>query len=254
MGFWWTDSRAFTNLNTVTTTTYLWHDLNGDGLYEPGEVNLSTSGPDFVGVSGTTNPVFNANLKQAKTHEVTGDVERELPGGISVRGLWVYMLQVDLYGNVNPLRPFSAYNVPVTVTDPGPTGVAGGPGSGTVYTLYDYNLSYKGGSFVGIEPENAPPGRNDYSNSFEGRVRKAQGKWYLESSFLETHFHRYVVVVPQSPNDINLFPLDTTWQWEFKAIARYQAPWGLSISTLYNALSGAPGFRRHISTPAYHSR
>ncbi len=33
----------FYNKNTITTTTYRWRDLNGDGDYHPGEVNLDTT-------------------------------------------------------------------------------------------------------------------------------------------------------------------------------------------------------------------
>jgi hypothetical protein len=35
------------NLNVPTTTTWTWHDNNGNKLYEDGEVNLDPNGPDF---------------------------------------------------------------------------------------------------------------------------------------------------------------------------------------------------------------
>src|SRR5204862_2544255 len=42
------------NPNAVTSSTYRWHDLNGDKQYQPGEVNLDVNGPDFLSTSGGT--------------------------------------------------------------------------------------------------------------------------------------------------------------------------------------------------------
>src|SRR3954471_11214481 len=36
------------NQLTIFTTDYRWHDLNNDGRYQPGEVNLNTNGADFL--------------------------------------------------------------------------------------------------------------------------------------------------------------------------------------------------------------
>ena len=38
-------------LNSLITTTYTWRD-NGNRVFDPGEVNFSLSGPDFVSVAG----------------------------------------------------------------------------------------------------------------------------------------------------------------------------------------------------------
>src|SRR5262249_53166202 len=36
------------NYNSLLSTTYRWRDLNGNRDYDPGEVNLSLTGSDFV--------------------------------------------------------------------------------------------------------------------------------------------------------------------------------------------------------------
>ena len=83
------------NQNSSITYTYRWHDLNGDGNYQPGEVNLDLNGPDFLSVTGATNNRVNPNLKLPHTHEATTSLERELGKGLSIRGLFVYKKLFD---------------------------------------------------------------------------------------------------------------------------------------------------------------
>src|SRR5216684_871046 len=136
------------NPNTQTNTTYRWHDLNGDKLYEPGEVNLDTNGPDFISVTGGTTTIPNLALKVPHTHEATASLEREFPGSTSLRALWVFKQTVNDYQSVNILRPYGAYSIPVVRIDPGPDGVYHTADDGGLVTLYDYTADYKGGRFV----------------------------------------------------------------------------------------------------------
>ncbi len=66
------------NRNVPTTTTWTWHDNNGNKLYEDGEVNLNPNGTDFQSVTafGAAPPtgVVNPNEKQPKTDEFSGDL------------------------------------------------------------------------------------------------------------------------------------------------------------------------------------
>src|SRR5712664_3531413 len=56
---------------------YRWRDLNGDGNYQPGEVNLDLNGPDYLSVNpgpgfgavGAGNNIVNPNLKLPHTKE-----------------------------------------------------------------------------------------------------------------------------------------------------------------------------------------
>jgi len=85
------------NQNNVSVAQYRWRDLNGDGSYQPGEVNLNLNGPDFIAITGANNNVINPGLDLPHTHEMTGSIERELPGHISVRGLLVYKRVIGTY-------------------------------------------------------------------------------------------------------------------------------------------------------------
>ena len=52
------------NRNALQSATFTWHDLNGDKLYQPGEVNLNLNGADFVSVNGAIGNIMNPDLKQ----------------------------------------------------------------------------------------------------------------------------------------------------------------------------------------------
>lgn len=234
------------NGNNATRTTYTWRDLNGNTDYDRGEVNLDVNGLDFVSLTGTTNPIINTDLKQPHIHELSASFERQLGSDMSARFLWVHKRQTGLVENINPLRPASAYNIPITRIDPGPDGVQGnGDDRGNV-TIWDYNPAFRGGAFVGIEPVNRPSGRDDHANSFEVLFGKRSSRhWSAQTSFLATKNHRWITGVAQSPND-ELFPLDQTWEWSYRASGSYTAPWGIQASAFYLLLNGAQGQRTYL--------
>ena len=108
-------------MDSALTTTYLWHDLKLNGNYNPGEVNLDTSGRDFQTISGASNSIRNPDLKQPITAEYTAGIERELAPGVAVRGIYVYQHEHDLYRSINVRRPLSAYTIPVQSRDVSPS-------------------------------------------------------------------------------------------------------------------------------------
>ena len=55
-------------------STYLWHDLNGNQDYDPGEVNLDPSGSDFVSASGGKSQLLNpesAAAARVRVHDAS---------------------------------------------------------------------------------------------------------------------------------------------------------------------------------------
>ncbi len=132
------------------------------------------------------------------------------------------------------LKPFSVYNVPVTLTD----ALTGAP-----VTLYTYPSLYAGSAFNELELVNAPHGRPDIYHTFEIALTKRYSKrWNALSSFWLTKNHEWIQAIQPTPND-TLFPIDNTWNWEARASASYALPWGLELSGFYRAQSGIPGQR-----------
>ena len=104
------------------TTIWRWTDRNGDKLYQPGEVNLDPSSPDFVsGASGSTF-VVNPDEKPPTTDEFSASLEHQLAGNIAVRATGIHSRNHDTLRVTNLLRPPSAYNIAISRPDPGPDG------------------------------------------------------------------------------------------------------------------------------------
>ena len=234
------------NRNNVTVTQFRWRDLNGDRAYQPGEVNLDPDGNDFLAFTGANTSIINPDLRLPHTHEATGSIERELPGNISVRALFVYKQVVDTYTTAfNTLRPYEVYNQQLTRRDPGADGALGTADDGGPITFVDYDPRYRGASFVANTAMNATDRRDNFKNIELTMNRRPIGKWFAFTSFLATKNHRWLVPVVQSPND-HLFPLDETWSLAYRLAAGYELPYGVRLSTLYQAYNGIRSQRTNI--------
>lgn len=232
------------NRNGLVTTTYRWRDPDGNNDYTPGEVNLDTNGPDFLGISGSANNINNTALRQPITHELSAAFERELMPNFGARLLYVYKRQVRLFDTVNVLRPYSAFNIPIRRRDPGPDGVLNTADDGGFVTIDDYDAAYRGTRFVGNERLNA--GAPDSYNNIEATINKRTShNWDAIASFLATKNHRQLKLIPESPND-EPFRVDTTWDWQFKAEGSYHLPKNARVAFFYEHYSGKALQRTYV--------
>ena len=124
------------NRNATAQAMFNWHDLNGDKLYQPGEVNLDLAGSDFRSITAASNQILNPNLKSPDIWETTASFERELAASMGLRVMYVNKVisgeifntaytASNSYVTINALRPYGAWSVPITRRDPGPDGVLG---------------------------------------------------------------------------------------------------------------------------------
>src|SRR6266571_67913 len=146
------------NRNATANAVFNWHDLNGDKLYEPGEVNLDPNGTDFKSITAASNQILNPNLKSPNTWETTASFERELAANMGIRVMYVNKLVSDSIVNstgslvnINTLRPYGAWSVPITRRDPGPDGILGNADDAGKVTLADYSAAYRGAGFVNAQ-------------------------------------------------------------------------------------------------------
>ena len=244
------------NPATVTVTTYVWRDLNGNLLYDPGEVNLDPNGPDFVrtqtrssasGISSASRPVVNPNLEQPHTDETSLTIEQELANNLAFRGLLVHKRVRGEYGTVNVLRPFSVWSIPVTRVDPGPDGTANTADDAGPVTFWDYEAAYRGVRFEQNQPVNRDADHDNIYKGFELTLTRRQAKgWSALGSFQMLKNHAWIgtKATPVSPND-QIFPLDETWDWSGKLMGSYDAPYRIRVSALYNFLAGIPQQRTY---------
>ena len=247
-GIFNTEAAIASNYNRYTTyqTVYRWTDPNRNGRFDLGEVNLDTNGPDFISTTSAANNRINENLNLSNVTEVTASVEHELMPSLAVRGLYVLKHVGSDYSTINVLRPYSAFNIPITRRDPGPDGVLTTSDDGDLVTIYDYDAAFRGSNFVGNQEVNRPEGRNDYYNSYEASItRRMTRSWSLLAAYTATKYHRYLVGIPQSPND-EYFDLDNEWRWAFKLNGNYNLPYDISLGGIVEVRNGVIGQRTYV--------
>ncbi len=246
------------SLNRPVEYNYRWHDVNGNGTYQPGEIGLALNGPacgavpaagcsDLIRVTGVTNLVFNPNLELPVTHEISTSLERQLGEGFAARGLFVYKRLVggtqlaDPFAEINIARPLSVYNRTFQRRDPGPDGILNNADDGPVYTIYDYDPAYRGAAFQQDMVVNSDKGRDDTYKSYEVMLTKrGNSRWFGNTSVLYTQSHVWRIKAVQSPNDDNIFPVSDWDDLAFLAAGGYNFPYGFSVSTLFQAYKGLP--------------
>lgn len=243
-----TEAAIASSYNQYTTyqTVYRWTDPNRNGRYDPGEVNLDTNGPDFISTTSAANNKVNSELQLSDVSEVTASVEHEVAPNLAVRGLYVLKHVGSDYNAINVLRPYSAFNIPITRRDPGPDGVLNTGDEGDLITIYDYDPAFRGSNFVGNQEVNRPDGRVDYYNSYEAAItRRMTRSWSMLAAYTATKYHRWIVGIPQSPND-DYFDLDDQWRWAFKLNGNYNFPYDVSIGGIVEVRNGVLGQRTYV--------
>lgn len=234
------------NRNATGVATFAWHDLNGDKLYQPGEVDLNLQGPDFISITAASNAIINPNLRQPKTWEATASIERELAANFGFRAMYVDRLLIGYFAEPGPniLRPYSVYDIPITRRDPGPDGLLSTADDGGKVTFYDYNRAYRGAAFVGTQLTNSP--NDDRFRSMEFTLtRRSSGRWMAQASYFAVKNHRFLQRTFNSPND-EFFILDETWNWGATVTGSYRLPYDISISGFLQGKSGVKGQRTNI--------
>ena len=241
------------NRNATANATFTWHDLNGDKLYEPGEVNLDLNGTDFKSITAASNQVLNPNLKSPDTWETTVSFERELAANTGLRVMYVHKLVSGAINNtlpsnstvtINTLRPFSAWSVPITRRDPGPDGILNTPDDAGSITLYDYTAAYRGAAFVSTQIVNAT--NADRYDAIEGTLTKRfSSRWTGQVSYFVVRNHRWLASVFNSPND-QFFPIDETWSWAGNVSGSYRLPGDVTVSGFLQSKNGLMGQRTYI--------
>jgi len=227
---------------TATRTTGC--DLNGNRLLdspaELGAFNATVGGAGFVTIDrGINRPVNN---------ELSTNLEREIVTGLSARVSYVYKNMRDIWAEYDPIRAV-AFNVPITITDPGPDNVLG---TGDEQTFQTFDRP------VGTAQERIftnPEGYDADFNTVEFALnRRFMGKWMLLTSAGMTWSTMQHVSTATTPTPTGYtraysfrpidrlfgdeFGRETSNVWNFKVVGRYELPWGIGSSGSWRVQSG----------------
>jgi hypothetical protein len=245
-----------------TQVTYTWHDLNGDRLYEPGEVNLNLNGPDFVSQAAGSNRIANPNEKEPMSDELSVSIERELMPNFAVRGSGVYS-RTQSYRLANVFRPYNTYNIPIANPDPGPDGVLGSADDpGTNITYYEYSTSLAGRAYEQYMLTNDSNATQSFKSFEVAASKRYAQKWELMASFSATkrnvpisgamvggttvasgvassaqEFNSNTLVGDANP-DAEINAADHSWEWNGKGSGAYTLPYAVLASINYEHRGG----------------
>jgi hypothetical protein len=206
---------------------------------------LNPASPAFISAIGGLNELNNPHLREDRTWEYSGQLERQLAPNASLSIGFIDHILYDLYSSQEPstdstadgipiLRPYSLYTIPVRFTD---------ALTGLPVTIYTYAPAWATPRFNELEIVNAPHDRPDTFRTLSLAVNKRYSKrWNLLSSFWITKNHEWIQAIQPTPNDVQ-FPVDNTWNWEARASAWCFLPGRVQLGAFYRAASGVPGQR-----------
>jgi hypothetical protein len=236
--------------NSITYGIFAWNDLNGNNNWDLGETNRDPNGADFVRTTamefGDVPPrtVVNPNEEQTKYDEFTLGLERELMKDVSVRVTGIYSTVRFINRIQNNLRPYEAYNVPVTRPDPGPDGVVGNGDDGSPITYFEFPTTLQGSAFEELMRITDRRADQNYKTIELAGIKRLANRWMFTASYSATKKHKPVAIGAFNPNtEINT--ADFTWDWDAKFTGTYIFPYGVDVSANLHHTSGNP-FARQV--------
>ena len=273
---WHSDELQMANENVHLVSRFLWHDLNGNKLFDPGEINFNLGPPDFVSTSlftggedGLAGAVPNPTIKEPMSNEFSMSLERQLLQSFAVRATGIYSRQ-QVFRLQNNLRPYSVYNIPITRPDPGPDGVlATADDPGRSITFYEYPAALSARQFQ--QPMLVNGTRADdqkYTTVEIAASKRLDKRWMLMASYSATK-----IDVPHWQNtastgndftmpglQVFLATLDPNaeinsaykiWESTGRLDGAYILPWAVQVSANFEHRSGQPWARTvNFAAPA----
>lgn len=242
------------NPNTANQySDHVWNDLNNDRVYQAGEEGVLQT--RFGGVA---NASIDPNLENAYTDEASVFIERAVMNDLGVRAGFVWKHDANGWQQVNTLRPLSAFNVPVSIADPGPDGVSNTGDDGTAIQALNLDNTARGSS---QQTTNIPDYEGTYKTLEFSANKRYTNRWSMNASFSYTwteeygnlYFNnRFGTAISQFsffgsyPSTPNEHTLNEYTNWNAKFSGTMDAGWGLRITPVLKLQSGAP-YGRYIS-------
>jgi hypothetical protein len=261
--YWWNPGTAIAeNVNENPPDwrrRHRWSDLNGDLRWQPGEEGQITQ--QFGGAGSA---ILDPNLKDTFTDEFATWLEHELMPNFGLHAGYVYRRIDNLRALVNVNRPFDAYNVPVTVIDPGPDGIRGNGDDGAPISAFNLNAAALALPVTNIQTN--LPGVAEFHNFEISGTRRQTGRWSLSGSFSmrwnkdleDVYFGSRIRATEPvtTPNDLintDNGRLNFT-TWSVKVNGSIDGPWKFRFTPALRHQSGQPYGRVVVASLNYGSQ
>ena len=259
--------------NAITYGIFDWRDLNGNNDWDAGETNRDPNGADFIETLanefGELAPQFvpNPDEKLVIFDEFSLAFERELMANFSLRATGIYSQTKNVQRQLNPFRPYEAYNIPVTNQDPGPDGDLGTGDDGGLVTYFEFAPDLQGLQFEQYTPINDARANQSYKTIEVAAVKRLANRWQMVASYSATKKNQPIggrnsasslsfgTASPTfsaagehvgflTPN-ADIFSEDKTWDWDGKLTGTYIFPGDVAVSGNFHHTSGDP-FARQV--------
>jgi hypothetical protein len=177
---------------------------------------------------------------------------------------YVYRRIDNLRALVNVNRPFDAYNVPVSVIDPGPDGIRGNGDDGAPISAFNLNAAALALPVTNIQTN--LPGVAEFHNFEISGTRRQTGRWSLSGSFSmrwnkdleDVYFGSRIRATEPvtTPNDLintDNGRLNFT-TWSVKVNGSIDGPWKFRFTPALRHQSGQPYGRVVVASLNYGSQ
>jgi len=238
------------------TARYRWRDLNGNRLYDAGEVNLDPNGPDFLQSTGGARGVPNPDEQLPTSDQLSLSIDRELFADFAVRAIGVYARSFNNPRRLNLLRPREVYNIPVVRPDPGSDGLIGtADDPGASFTYYEYPATLAGQRFERFMPVTDETIDQTFKSFEVAAFKRLSSRWQLSASYSATKkniplfggtFDR-PAVLEVNPN-AEIFQSDRTWDRSARVSGAYIFPAEVLVSANLERRGGDPFSRQVLFT------
>jgi hypothetical protein len=254
--YWWNPGTSIatdTNPNAPDWfRRHAWTDRNGNRLWDPGEEGqLNTSR------GGVGSAVVDPDLDDQVTDEIATWLEHEIVTNVGMRMGYVYRRIGNLNVLFNANRPFDAFNVPITIRDPG---IDGALGTADDATLQGFNLSEAARVLPVLNRRQNLPGESEFHNLEFVVTKRATGRWSLQGSFgyrwnldNDTGYFGNNLRTLQAPANPNETINTTDGRYEFttysaKVNGTFRAMYGIRLTPALRFQSGQPYGRTFLAT------
>ena len=216
-----------------------WIDRNGDLVYQPGEEGTlrADTRPNPARL-----PQIDPDLRRQYTDVYTLGYEQALSNSVSFAVTGIFKNDGDIFGTIDAAVPFSAFQ-PITVTN---------PLSGEPMTIYTRPVQLQGvpAQTVLTNPNSPVELERKYRGVETVIRRRLQGGWQFEGSYVYGRgrgnvgnaFADSQTAPYTNPNTLinrnGDLPMGPRHQVKF--LGAWMAPYGITVSGYFEALSGIP--------------
>ncbi len=166
-----------TNVNplTIGQRDCVWTDPNGDGKVQASEIGTCPAA-----FSGGTQVQYAAGVDWPYSDEATAGIETQLPGAVRVGAMFYYRTNRKQIGQVDTLKPASAYTAHTITVPNGPGGTVANP-KPTTATVY--NISAAANAVTASLRDNVDYLDTTYKGIEFTATKRFSQKWQMQAGF-----------------------------------------------------------------------